>query len=184
MSASTADCYREMRNVPISDDGDELRFCSTCAFSSACLDQGYDKSRLAELHVLVNHVGPFAEGTHLFREGDPFDAIAAVRAGTVKTYVNDSEGREQVLGFFLPGEVIGLNAISHERYPCNAVALDSVMLCRFSFPDIAALATRVPNLQTHLFRLLSEDIGKAALLAGNFTADERLAAFLVSMSRR
>ena len=91
-----------------------------------------------------------------------------MRAGTVKTYVIDSEGREQVLGFYLPGEVIGLNAISQARYPCNAVALDTVMLCRFSFPKIAVLATRVPGLQQHLFRLLSEDIGKAALLAGEF----------------
>jgi CRP/FNR family transcriptional regulator, anaerobic regulatory protein len=168
----------------IADDGDAFHFCSTCAFSAACLEQGYDKSKLEELHVLVAHVGPFEEGTHIFREGDPFEAIAAVRVGTVKTYVTDSEGREQVLGFFLPGEVIGLNAISQARYPCNAVALDTVMLCRFSFPNIAALATRVPGLQQHLFRLLSEDIGKAALLAGNFTADERMAAFLVSMSRR
>lgn len=171
-------------NVPISDDGDALRFCSTCAFSSACLDEGYDKSRLAELHVLVEHVGPFSEGQHIFREGDPFGAIAAVRAGTVKTYVNDSDGREQVQGFFLPGEVIGLNAISREKYPCNAVALDPVMLCRFSFPGIAALASRMPGVQHQLFRLLSQDIGKAALLAGNYSADERMAAFLVSLSRR
>jgi CRP/FNR family transcriptional regulator len=166
------------------NDGDEFRFCSTCAFSAACLDQGFDKSRLRELHVLVEHVGPFEEGAHIFREGDPFEAIAAVREGTVKTYVNDAEGREQVLGFFLPGEIIGLNAISQARYPCNAVALDAVSLCRFSFPNIAALATRVPGLQQQLFKLLSEDIGKAALLAGNFTADERMAAFLVSLSRR
>jgi CRP/FNR family transcriptional regulator len=94
------------------------------------MEQGFDKGRLGELHVLVAHVGPFQEGEHIFREGDPFDAIAAVRAGTVKTYVTDSEGREQVQGFFLPGEVIGLNAISSSRYPCNAVALDPVMLCR------------------------------------------------------
>jgi CRP/FNR family transcriptional regulator len=173
-----------MRNSPIADDGDALRFCSTCAFSSACIEQGFDKSRLAELHVLVEHAGPFAEGEHIFREGDKFEAIAAVRAGTVKTCVNDSEGREQVQGFFLPGEVIGLNAISSERYPCDAVALDPVMLCKFSFPGIAALASRVPGLQQQLFKLLSQDIGKAALLAGNYTADERMAAFLVSMSRR
>src|SRR6187399_1257653 len=169
---------------PIADDGDAFRFCSTCAFSASCLAHGFDKTKLEELHLLVAHVGPYEEGDHIFREGDPFEAIAAVRTGTVKTYVTDSEGREQVLGFFLPGEVIGLNAISSSRYPCNAVALDPVMLCRFSFPDIAALATRMPGLQQHLFRLLSQDIGKAALLAGNFTADERLAAFLVSLSRR
>ena len=158
------------RRSPIADDGDELHFCSTCAFSAACIEHGYDKSQLRELHVLVEHIGPFREGEHIFREGDPFNAIAAVRGGTVKTYVTDTEGREQVHGFFLPGEVIGLNAISQARYPCNAVALDSVVLCRFSFPNIAALATRMPELQQQLFRLLSLDIGKASLLAGNFTA--------------
>lgn len=93
------------------DDGSAAAFCSTCAFSRACLDQGMDKSALADLHVLVNHVGPFHAGAHTFREGDPFEAIATVRAGTVKTYVVDAEGREHVLGFDLPGEVIGMDAI-------------------------------------------------------------------------
>lgn len=169
---------------PIADDGDEIHFCSTCAFSQACQSQGYDKTALQELHVLVEHIGPFREGEHIFREGDDFNAIAAVRGGTVKTFVIDSDGNEQVLGFFLPGEVIGLNAIHHAKYPCNAVALDTVMLCRFSFPKMALLATRMPGLQAQLFRLLSQDIGKAALLAGDYTADQRMAAFLISLSRR
>ena len=80
--------------------------------------------------------------------------------------------------------MIGLNAIHHSRYPCNAVALDTAMLCRFSFPKMALLAARMPGLQAQLFRLLSQDIGKAALLAGDYSADERMAAFLVSLSRR
>ncbi len=168
----------------LADDGDALHFCSTCAFSQACLAQGMDKSALMDLHVLVEHVGPFQAGDHIFREGDPFEAIAAVRAGTVKTYVVDRDGREHVLGFHLPGEVIGLNAIDGETYPCNAVALDTVMLCRFSFPKISVLAARLPGLQQHLFRLLSRDIGRAALLAGDWTADERMAAFLIGLSRR
>lgn len=168
----------------MADDGDELRFCSTCAFSSACLAHGYDKMSLGELHCLVEHIGPFHAGDVLFREGDEFNAIAAVRAGTVKTYVVDSDGREQVQGFFLPGEVIGLGGIHSERYPCNALALDTVMLCRFSFPKMATLAQKMPGLQTLLFRLLSQDIGKAALMSGDRSADERLAAFLVSLSRR
>jgi CRP/FNR family transcriptional regulator, anaerobic regulatory protein len=168
----------------LADDGDALRFCSTCAFSQACLSQGMDKNALMDLHMLVEHVGPLRAGDHVFREGDPFDAIAAVRAGTVKTYTIDREGREHVLGFHLPGEVIGLNAIDEEHYPCNAVALDTVMLCRFSFPKISVLAMQVPGLQQHLFRLLSRDIGNAALLSGDWTADERMAAFLVGLSRR
>ena len=168
----------------LADDGDALTFCSTCAFSQACLSQGMDKRALMELHVLVEHVGPFHAGDHLFREGDPFEAIAAVRAGAVKTYVIDRDGREHVLGFHLPGEVIGLNAIDGDTYPCNAVALDTVMLCRFSFPKIAVLASKLPGLQQHLFRLLSRDIGRAALLAGDWTADQRMAAFLIGLSRR
>ena len=175
---------RRLRPDPIADDGDQYRFCSTCAFSDACLSQGYDKAALGELHVLVEHVGPYHEGEHVFREGDEFNAIAAVRAGTVKTYVLDAEGREQVLGFHLPGEIIGLNAIHQARYPCNAVALDTVALCRFSFPKMALLATKMPELQAQLFRLLSQDIGKAALLSGDFSADQRMAAFLWSLSRR
>ena len=168
----------------IADDGDQLHFCSTCAFSQACLSEGMDKRALNDLHVLVEHVGPLHAGDHIFREGDRFEAVAAVRAGTVKTYVIDPDGREHVLGFHLPGEVIGLSAIDGEHYPCNAVALDTVMLCRFSFPKMAVLAAKLPGLQRHLFRLLSRDIGRAALLAGDWSADRRMAAFLIAFSQR
>ncbi len=168
----------------LADDGDEFHFCSTCAFSQACMAQGMDKASLGELHMLVEHVGPLHAGEHVFRVGDPFEAIAAVRAGTVKTYIIDPGGREHVLGFHFPGEVIGLDGIDGDTYPCSAVALDTVMLCRFSFPKISVLAGRLPGLQQHLFRLLSRDIGRAALLSGDWTADERMAAFLVTMSRR
>lgn len=168
----------------LADDGDVQRFCSTCAFSQACLDQGMDKSALGDLHMLVEHVGPLHNGDHVFREGDPFGAIAAVRAGTVKTYIIDHEGHEHVLGFHLPGEVIGLNAIDGDVYPCNAMALDTVMLCRFSFPKISVLAGRLPGLQKQLFRLMSRDIGRATMLAGDWSADQRMAAFIVAFSRR
>jgi CRP/FNR family transcriptional regulator, anaerobic regulatory protein len=168
----------------IASDGDAVRFCSTCAFSQACMDEGMDKGSLRDLHVLVEHVGPLPSGTYLFREGDPFDAIAAVRSGTVKTSRVDREGREQILGFHFPGEIIGLSAIDGERYLCNALALDSVHVCRFSFPKIAALAARLPGLQKQLFRLLSRDIGHAERLSGDHSADERIAAFLIGISRR
>ncbi|MFB9068563.1 helix-turn-helix domain-containing protein [Pseudofulvimonas gallinarii] len=159
--------------------------CSTCAFADACCSEGYDDGAVAQMQaMLVDDVSHYEEGQHIFREGDPFDAIAAVRAGTVKTYILDREGREQVLGFFLPGEVVGLNAIHPQIYPCNAVALDTVVLCRFSFQRMSSLASTMPGLQSRLFRLLSEDIGKAALLSGDFSADERMAAFIVSLSRR
>jgi len=171
-------------NPAAASDGDALHFCSTCAFSDACMSQGYDKAALSELHVLVDHVGPYQAGDYIFRAGEPFDSIAAVRAGMVKTFVDDSLGNEQVLGFSLPGEVIGLNAIHGSRYPCNAVALDTVHLCRISFPKISSLAARMPGLQAKLFSLLSAEIGKAALLAANYRTEERMAAFLLDTSAR
>jgi len=168
----------------MADDGDETRFCGTCAFSGACIAAGYDKPELAELQCLVEHVGPFGAGEHIFRTGDPFRAIFAVRAGSVKTRMVDREGREQVLGFYLPGEVIGLNAIYPEHFPCDAVALDNAYFCRFSFPAMSALASRVPAVQQHLFRLLSKELGAASLLAGDHSADERVAAFLMDLAGR
>ena len=169
---------------PIADDGDELHFCRTCAFSAACMESGYDKPHLAELHCLVEHVGPFQAGEQVFRMGDPFRAIFAVRGGMVKTVQTDTRGEEHVLGFYLPGEVVGLNAIYPERFPCDAVALDTAYFCRFSFPAMSALATRMPGLQQQLFRLLSKELGAASMLAGDHSADQRMAAFLVDLGRR
>ena len=96
----------------------------------------------------------------------------------------DKDGREQVLGFYLPGEVIGLNAIYPEHFPCDAVALENTQFCRFSFPAMSALAARMPAVQQHLFRLLSKELGTASLLAGDHSADERMAAFLCDLARR
>ena len=166
------------------DDGDELRFCSTCAFGSVCLPEGVDKSALRSLHMLVEHVGPFRNGDHLFRTGERFGAIFAVRGGIVKTRTLADDGAEQVLGFHLPGEVIGLNAIHPAKYPCDAIALDTAFVCRFSFPALATLAARVPRVQQRLFGLLSADIGRASLLAGDWTAEERLAAFVLGLAAR
>lgn len=169
---------------PIADDGDDLHFCSTCAFAPACLPAGVDKHALRELHMLVEHVGPFRPGEAIFRTGDRFAAIYAVRGGTVQTRLVDDAGHEQVLGFHLPGEVIGLNAIHPEIYPCDAIAIDSTYVCRFSFPALAILAAKVPRVQQQLFKLLSADIGKATQLAGDHSADERLAAFLPGLADR
>ena len=169
---------------PIANDGDELHFCSTCAFSSACIAVGYGRPELTSLHCLVEHVGAYRHGDYVFRNGDPFRAIFAVRSGTVKTCMVDKEGREQVLGFYLPGEVIGLNAIYPDHFPCDAIALERTQFCRFSFPAMSALAARMPAVQQHLFRLLSKELGTASLLAGDHSADERMAAFLCDLGTR
>lgn len=180
----TASSGTARRAINPDGEGDEFAFCGTCAFAPVCLPQGFDKAALADLHCLIEHVGPYAPGAAIFGVNEPFDAVFAVRGGAIKTYVVDDQGREQVLGFYLPGEVVGLNGVYPARYPCSAVALDTTTVCRFSFPAMATLATRIPGIQQQLFRLMSKDIGQASMLAGDFTADERLAAFLVGMADR
>lgn len=182
MNPSTA--TKHPQAMPITDDGDAETFCTRCAFSSACVAAGYGKTDLRELHCLVEHTGTVDTGEHVFRTGDAFRAIYAVRAGMVKTALVDADGNEQVLGFYLPGEVVGLNGIYPEHYPCDAVALEPSEFCRFSFPAMSALAQRVPSVQQHLFRLLSKELGTASLLAGDHSADERMAAFLIDLGER
>ncbi len=169
---------------PLSDDGDEYKFCSTCAFGAVCVGRGVDKIGLTELHCLVEHAGPYGAGESIFRTGDRFGAIFAVRSGTVKTRQVDMEGRELILGFYLPGELVGLNAIHPEIYPCDAIALDTVEVCRFSFPALATLAMRIPQVQKELFSRLSKDIGDASVRNQESSADERLAAFVLDLSSR
>jgi len=184
MTADPAADGRLARPNPIANDGNDVQFCSTCAFGAVCVGRGVDKIGLAELHCLVEHVGPYHAGESIFRTGDRFGAIYAVRSGTVKTRLVDLEGRELVLGFHLPGELVGLNAIHPQAYPCDAVALDTVEVCRFSFPALSTLALRIPQIQQELFRRLSKDIGDASLRNQESSADERLAAFLLDLSAR
>ncbi|RAO76316.1 helix-turn-helix domain-containing protein [Dyella jiangningensis] len=165
-------------------EGGATSFCGSCAFSEACTSSGYGKSDLAALHCLVEHVHAHDAGEHVFRRGESFRALYAVRRGAVKTSLFSRDGREQVLGFYLPGEIIGLNGIYPDCYPCDALTLEKAEFCRFSFPAMSSLASVLPVVQRHLFRLLSKELGMASLLAGEHTADERVAAFLVDLSER
>ncbi|QNK01192.1 helix-turn-helix domain-containing protein [Dyella telluris] len=170
------------RSAP--QDGDAIRFCHDCAFSAACQSEGYGKQELAALQCVVEHVPMVREGGHVFRRGEPFRALYAVRSGSVKTSIFSRDGREQVLGFYLPGEVVGLNGIYPESYPCDAMALEDASFCHFAFPAMSTLATALPVVQQHLFRLLSKELGMASLLAGDHSAEERVAAFLLDLGER
>jgi CRP/FNR family transcriptional regulator len=167
-----------------SQEGDALRFCSACAFAQACEGQGYGKRELAALQCVVEHVPMVGSGEHVFRRGESFRALYAVRSGSVKTSIFTRDGREQVLGFYLPGEVVGLNGIYPESYPCDAIALERSSFCHFAFPAMSTLATELPVVQQHLFRMLSRELGMASLLAGDHSAEERVAAFLLDLGER
>ena len=158
--------------------------CSKCSLARLCLPHNLDQTAMEQLEDLVERSEPLHEGDHLYRVGDNFDAIYAVRSGSFKTYTVDTEGREHVIGFHLPGELMGLKAIYPQRHITNAIALDTATVCVMPYSDFSALAMRIPGLQTQLVRLMSRDLADAVTLAGDFTAEERLAAFLTGLSRR
>lgn len=158
--------------------------CSNCSLARLCLPTGLGHDDLERMDDLVKRSEPLHEGDHLYRVGDRFDAVYAVRSGTFKVYTVDSEGREHVLGFHLPGELMGLKAIYPQHHITNAVALDTSTVCVLPYNELTSLASTMPSLQSQLVRLMSKDLAEAVTLAGDFTAEERLAAFLTGLSRR
>lgn len=158
--------------------------CSNCSLAHLCLPTGLVHAELERMDGLVTRSNPLHEGDHLYRVGDAFDAVYAVRSGTFKSYTVDTEGREHVLGFHLPGELMGLKAIYPHRHITNTVALDTATVCVLPYAELSSLAASIPGLQGQLVRLMSKDLAEAVTLAGDFTAEERLAAFITGLSRR
>ncbi len=160
------------------------RTCGTCTLSELCLPMGMPRDDMRRLEELIAPRGPIGEGEHLFRIGQPFRALYAVRGGFFKTYLVEASGREQVLGFHLPGELIGLDAIWPQKHQCNAVALNTASVCELPYARISDLSQQLPGLQHSMLRLLSKELALSHSLAGDFTAEERVAGFLTSLATR
>ncbi len=158
--------------------------CSRCALGELCLPRGLSPDEIQRFEQIVHRSRPIQPGEHLFRAGDEFRSVASVRTGCFKSYIVDHEGQEQVLGFHLPGEIIGLDAIHSHRHTANVVALDTSAVCGLTFESMSSLARQMPELQSELFRLMSQRISELETSAGDLSADERIAMFLVSLSER
>lgn len=158
--------------------------CSSCAMRRRCLPAGLDADQIARFEANVQRFRTLAPGEHLFRVGDPFQCLFAVHSGCFKSYSVDHEGREHVNSFFFGGEVIGGDAIFPGQHGCNAVALGDSTVCYLPFRALSQLAQEMPELQAQMFRLLSRDVFSMTTITGDFTAEERLAGFLVMVAAR
>ena len=158
--------------------------CRSCSLRDLCLPVGMRPEDVHRLEHIVHVRGPMDRGAHLFREGDRFEAIYAVRSGALKTYHIDADGREHVLGFHLPGELLGLDAIYPRQNRCSAQALDASSVCVLPFGRLEQLAQEVPGLQHQILRLMSKDLSVTSERATDHTAEEKLAGFLLGLSLR
>lgn len=161
--------------------------CSGCNLVTLCLPMGLDPDDVDQLNKIVKRNRPLHRGDLLFRDSDKFHCIYVVKTGSVKTYAPNQDGEEQVLGFHLPGELIGLDAIEKGRHHCSAKVLETSAVCEIPFTQFVELSAYIPSLQHQMYRLLSREIihdEEMLTLLGKKNAEERLAAFLLSLSQR
>lgn len=152
-----------------------------------CLPVALSEAELDRLDELVGPHAVIKRGESLFRVGARFEFLYAVRVGFFKSAVTNEEGREQVIGFHMSGELLGFDGIGSDLHTCNAVALESSQVCVIPFARLETMARDVPTLQHQLHRVMSREIVREhgmMLLLGGMRAEERVAAFLLNLTQR
>jgi CRP/FNR family transcriptional regulator, anaerobic regulatory protein len=161
--------------------------CRDCSLASLCLPLSLNMEDMDALDDIVKRGRPLKKGEFLFRQGDAFGSLFAVRTGALKTFSLSDGGEEQITGFHLPSELVGLSGVDTESYPVSAQALETTSVCEIPFERLDELAVQLPQLRRQLMRVMSREIRddqQMMLLLSKKTADERIATFLVNLSAR
>jgi len=161
--------------------------CSNCNLREICLPAGLSHDEVDRLDELVYVRKKLRRAEALFRAGEKFDAIYAVRSGFFKTRVTTPDGRDQVTGFSMAGEILGMDGISHDKHNCDAIALEDSEICTIPYSHLERISLEVPSLQRHFHKVMSREIvreNSVMMLLGVMRAEERLAAFLLNLSQR
>ena len=161
--------------------------CSNCNLRELCLPVGFSERELERLDTLVAARRTLKRGELLFRCGDAFESLYAVRTGFFKTRVSSEDGRDQVTGFQMAGELLGLDGIGGDRHSCDAVALEDSQVCVIPYEQLEALSREFTDLQRQFHKIMSREIVRdhgVMLLLGSMRAEERLAAFLLNLTQR
>ena len=161
--------------------------CSNCNLHELCMPAGLSQDELDRLDGMVATRRKIKRGTTLFRNGEKFSNLFAIRTGFFKTCVASEDGRDQVTGFQMAGEIIGLDGIVNDHHTCDAVALEDAEVCVMPFDRIEELSREINSLQRHVHRIMSREIVRehgVMLLLGSMRAEERLATFLLNLVQR
>jgi CRP/FNR family transcriptional regulator len=161
--------------------------CENCAVRKLCLPTTLEGVDLERLGALVHTRPTLKKGEYLYHAGTPFKGLYAIQSGSLKTYGLTMEGKEQVTGFHLNGELVGMDAIDGSVHPCNAVALENTEVCLIPYEDLKRIEHEIPELMVELNRIMSREIrrdGQALMMLGTLSAEQRLASFLVQLYDR
>jgi CRP/FNR family transcriptional regulator len=177
----------ESANLPAAPALHELQVhCGSCNLRELCLPVGLSPEDLVKLDDTVSRKR-ILRGQNLYHDADPFTALYAVRFGFFKTRVNTVDGRDQVTGFFMAGEIVGMDGIGTEKHTVDAIALEDSEVCTLPFAKLETLSREIDGLQKQLHRVMSREIVRehgVMMLLGSMRAEERLAAFLMNLTQR
>lgn len=176
---------QKVNNIPLTANSMRVA-CSQCNLRELCLAVGLDDNDLHKLDDLVVK-RKLKRGQQLYRAGDAFEAIYAIRTGFFKTDILTEEGLEQVTGFQMAGEILGMDGISNDRHVCNATALEDSEVCIMPYDELEELSRSIKSLQQQFHKFMSREIVRdqsLMILLGSMRAEERIAAFLLNLSQR
>jgi CRP/FNR family transcriptional regulator len=165
----------------------EPHSCEHCSLNHFCLVGAVDPGEAEKLEQLVQQSRVLQRGEHLFRQGDRVNHLYVVKAGSLKAYESTPDGLAQVVAFYLPGELLGLDGLGSKVHNCSAEALETTSVCALSIDRLNDLCGQVPSLHREMCRIVGREIATGQdmlLLLGQRTAEERLATFLLSLSSR
>jgi CRP/FNR family transcriptional regulator len=167
---------------------DQLKVsCASCSLRELCIPQGMTDDELKLIDTVIERKKPVHKNDYLFRAGDTNRSIYAVLSGSVKTLVDNPNGEEQIVGFHLPGELLGMDGFSGDAHTCSAVALETSSVCEFPLESLDEVCHLVPSIQYAMRRIMGREVTKdhaMLLLLGRMSAEEKLASFLISLSKR
>jgi CRP/FNR family transcriptional regulator len=161
--------------------------CSACSMHQLCLPMGLADEDLQRLDQIIGRRRRIARGDSLYRVGDEFTMLYAIRLGHFKTFQSNSNGNHQITGFQMAGELLGMDAIGTSQHLCEAIALEDSEVCEIPFSQLEDLLSDIPVLLRHFHRMMSQEISReqnVMLLLSNMKAPEKLAAFLINLSTR
>ena len=161
--------------------------CAGCSMHQLCLPMGLDDADITRLDEVIGKRRRLARDERLYQMGEPFRNLYAIRFGHFKTYQVNAAGEQQITGFQMAGELLGMDAISGDRHQCDAVALEDSEVCEIPFSRLEELFGQVPTLLRHFHRIMSQEITReqnVMLLLGNMRAEQRFAVFLINLSAR
>lgn len=161
--------------------------CGDCRMNALCLPMALQADEIDRLDRIIERGRPLQKGDYVYHAGDPFRSIYAVRSGAIKGFAVNNDGVEQVTGFYLPGEILGMDGIGHPNHINAAIALETSAVCEVPFTRMEELSIQIPSLQRHFFSLMSREITNdqqlITILSKN-SAEERIATLLISISVR